>query len=322
MNFEKIPPVPTTTAIIDFIFQRARENAKESKPEGNQKDAAQKKEVIKLDTIRDTLANQLDRVTTTFPNTQILPPFYIKLMHLTLDFPLFKQSLGSLQWAKKRAATLHKEYVNKILKAPTIPQSKKLTLEFYGRLCSILKQIRPNLEYLESARRTMRMYPDIKDMFTVAIYGFPNVGKTTLLNTLTGTKAQVAAYAFTTKSINAGYITLDGIKIQILDVPGTLDRPEKRNPIEMQAELVATDLAGVLIYVFDPSETCGFSFNDQKKLYHAISAKQNVLVYISKQDLLEKKHIEKFPYKALTQDQIKTQILELARLKEQQPKQE
>ena len=100
----------------------------------------------------------------------------------------------------------------------------------------------------------MRTYPDVKEMFTVCIYGFPNVGKSTLLNKLTTSKATVAAYAFTTKEINAGYFTVEDKKIQVFDVPGTLARENKMNYIELQAELVVKELADIIIYVFDVSE--------------------------------------------------------------------
>lgn len=133
----------------------------------------------------------------------------------------------------------------------------------------------------------MRTYPDVKEMFTVCIYGFPNVGKTTLLNKLTGTKAEVAAYAFTTKSINSGYFTINEAKVQVLDVPGTLAREEKMNNIELQAELVRKELASVIIYVFDLSEQAQYAVKRQEQLFRKLGKEKKVLVYFSKMDLME-----------------------------------
>ena len=153
----------------------------------------------------------------------------------------------------------------------------------------------------------MRTYPDIKDLPTVCIYGFPNVGKSTLLNKLTKTKAEVAAYAFTTKSINAGYATIKSKKIQFLDVPGTLARKDKMNLIERQADLVLDDLADIIIYVFDLTETCGFSFKEQEMLFKKLG-KRKVLVYLSKQDLMDEGKISEFKVKHYSLKELKENI--------------
>ena len=308
MNFQNIPPVDNSAHFLDLAFKKAREKGKLKKLKGNWLQIVRQKECLKLDVIKEVIVPRLKKILESFPDSNALSDFYLKLMDLTLEYPQYKKSLGAVNWAVGKVRLVHKEYVSKIIKCKERDAIKALSKQFYGRLSSVLKQVDINLHYLESCRKVMRSYPDVKDMFTVCIYGFPNVGKTTLLNKLAGTKAKVASYAFTTKGVNAGYFKVKDQKIQVLDVPGTLARQEKMNDIELIAELVLKEVADIVIYVFDLSEYCGHSIKKQEQLFKNLG-KRKVFVYLSKKDLLEEEVLKEFKHKHYSAEEIKEHIL-------------
>jgi nucleolar GTP-binding protein len=293
MNFQDIPPIERSKHYLDMAFKKAREKSRK-KLKGIWLDKVRTKEMIKLDVIKGELTSRLNKVIKSFPSLNHLPKFYIELLRLTLNHKELKKSLGGINWALEKMRFFQRNYVRKISKGRDAGKIKQLGREFYGRISSVIKQIDKQLVYLEESRKIMKNYPDVKEMPTVVIFGFPNVGKTTLLNKLTSSKGKVASYAFTTVRINSGFLKSKEKTIQVLDVPGTLARPEKMNDIEKIAYLAVKELADFVIYVFDLTEMV--SLKKQEKLFKNLKRdyQNKILIYISKKDITEKEEIKEF----------------------------
>lgn len=89
---------------------------------------------------------------------------------------------------------------------------------------------------------------------TVIMVGFPSVGKSTLLNSLTNANSPVGAYAFTTLTCIPGLLEYNHAKIQVLDVPGVVEGAAtgRGRGKEVLACAQSADMVIILLDVFNP----------------------------------------------------------------------
>lgn len=271
MNLQGLGKIESAQAYLDMAFRESTKMASSSR-EGKSKDKLSKSkriELTRVETVGKVLIGHLDAIVKKFPSIDQLNPFYYELVRATIDVDKLKKSLGALSWAKKQVANLTTNARGDIHTSRT-PQTINVKRRAYvGRVSSILERVNTNLAYLEDCRRVMKEYPQLKTgMPTIVIAGMPNVGKSTLLAALTGSAPETAPYPFTTQQLNIGY---DPKGRQYVDTPGLLDRPlNKRNAIEKQAILALKHLANLIVFVFDPTEACGYPVPDQQNLLNEL----------------------------------------------------
>ncbi|ASI99802.1 NOG1 family protein [Thermococcus celer] len=295
--FEKMPTVLTADELIDKAFRRAEKAASAATPKGGPRAKAREREELRVRTVSNVVRDNLRKLLDRTPGVSELPAFYRELVDTLVDRDQFHRSLGRVNWAVKTIRKLEQRHVEKIRYSRDPEEMARLRRAFYGRVADVLHDISDDLEYLNRARNVLKDLPVVDlELPTVVIAGHPNVGKSTLLRALTNAKPEVASYPFTTRGINVGQFEEHYLRYQVIDTPGLLDRPlSERNEVERQAILALKHLGKVIVYVFDPSEYCGYPIEEQRHLFEEIHREFGgfpFLVVLNKVDVADEEKIK------------------------------
>lgn len=253
-----------------------------------------------------------------FPSYKLLPEFYRKLYMLTENEDKTKKCLAKITTAKKLMKKIvfqEKEFLHKTNAGNLEKQARHIK----GRLCSVIKSLKTELLFLKNTAKKMSLLPLIDEKLpTTVIAGCPNTGKSTLFRKLTGSKARVGAYPFTTTELNLGKYTHDFYTTQVIDTPGITEKPpEKLSSAEKKALLAIKKRADLGIFVIDPTEVESIKTQEKllKKLKKEIPIKW--IVYLSKTDICDKqkKIVLKKRFNAKTLTKLKKEIAKKAKNK-------
>ncbi len=260
-----IPTVPTAQELIDKAFHRA---AKATGKGRTRQERSRRAGVSKINAISDVIASTLKKYVDAVPSLERLPDFQRELVEVLVGVGNLKHELGALDWCRDQVMRVCRRAAREAGRAGTPALALQARKGAYGRVSSIVKQIEPNLASLAAMRHKLIRVPDIDPaMPTIVVAGYPNVGKSQFVRAVSSGKPAIAAYPFTTKGINVGHFERKYERYLVVDTPGLLDRPmEDRNPAERQAIVALRHLADVIVFLVDPSETCGFPMDVQERL--------------------------------------------------------
>ena len=219
------------------------------------------------------------------------------LLNTLYDADHFRIALGQLSTAKHLIETVSRDYVRLLKYAPSLYQCKQLKRAALGRMATICRRLKDPLVYLEQVRQHLGRLPSIDpNTRTLLICGYPNVGKSSFLRSVTRADVDVQPYAFTTKSLFVGHFDYKYLRFQAIDTPGILDHPlEDMNTIEMQSITAIAHLRSAILYFMDLSEQCGYTVTAQLQLFQSIKplfANKLVFIVINKIDLFKPEDLD------------------------------
>lgn len=291
----KLPHIPTPDEIIDKAFNRASKAASKVRSSKlHPRVKGRRIEEVRVETACDIITSTFNGIVVGTPIIEELPEFYQDYIDIVVGVDQYKHSLGAVFWALGVVKQIQSQYTSRIRKSDSL-SAIPIRKEAYGRIVSVVKRIEDELDFLDFAKRELKHMPNINfDAVRVVIAGFPNVGKSTLLNNITDASPKVANYPFTTQGLQIGNYELGYKQYQIIDTPGLLDRSiNDMNEIELNAIAALEHLGNIIIYIFDPSETSGFLMENQYLLYAEIKKvfETQMICLFNKIDLLEDESI-------------------------------
>ena len=284
-----IPTVLSAEEILDKAFLKASKVDFEGR---TRIETVREINIGKLKSSSDTIVTTMGKYVKAFPSLGRLSPFYGELIDVTIGTDKLKKSLGAMDWCRGNVARVSKDAVRDIAHARNISQIDEVRRSAYGRISSFVKQVDKELKFLAIARNTMKKFPTIDPMIpTIVIAGAPNVGKSQLVGRISTAKPRVATYPFTTQEVSVGTFERRYLRYQVIDTPGLLDRElQDRNPMELRAVLALKHLATIIVFMFDPTETCGYPMSQQDHLLETIRrefARVPIIEVENKVDLLK-----------------------------------
>ena len=250
--FEQLPTVPTSEELLNKSFRRASRAIDD---------------LSMVQNAGNILSDNLSNLIRKFPSFENMPPFYREMADIIAGVDRIRISLSRLGWASRQIRLITKEYVARIKRSrglDTTPARKSA----FGRFSSVMRSIEKDLLFLNETRNHLRKMPTIDPSTPIILVaGYPNVGKSSFIVRITGAKPEIGSYPFTTRGIFVGHFKRGEQMYQAVDTPGLLDRPmAERNNIERQTIAALSHLQGVVLYILDPSEHCGYPLASQLSL--------------------------------------------------------
>jgi len=296
--FEDINPSPNGDMIIDKAFRRAAKHRYQPTKKADKLRAAKIDARNKIIVFSQVLTDTLTSIVERFPTIENIEVFYYNLLDVLFGVDNIRKALSKINGVIPIIKKIVNSNIRKIGRCKSRGEVEKNKKSVYGRCASLINKISSDLQFIRDVIFEIRKLPSVDfNLITIAVAGHPNVGKSTFVKAISTAEPEIADYPFTTKKIFIGHWIYEGEKIQLIDTPGLLDRPiNKKNKIELQALIVLKNIADVIIFLFDPSETSGYQIENQLILFRQIKELfSDVIIFpiINKIDVSPKIKVDK-----------------------------
>jgi len=129
---------------------------------------------------------------------------------------------------------------------------------------------------------TTKLKVELQIMADIGLVGFPNAGKSSLLDRFTNARPKIAAYPFTTKIPNLGVLTIGDKDIIIADIPGLIEGASNGAGLGIQflKHISRTKALAFLIDLSDDNYLDAFDvlINELNSFSARLSGKKRLLV--------------------------------------------
>ncbi|BFH74519.1 50S ribosome-binding GTPase [Sulfurisphaera javensis] len=259
--FENIKIPPKTENLIKIVIDRIPKIGESTVKE---------REIKRISFYAEQLKKYQEFISQ-FPRIENLHPFYRESIEILADINKVKICLGAMNRGVMLSLRVIERY-KKLIKTSDEKEANRLMRQCIGRVSSILRARKQCIDWVIDLATQLKKLKSIDPTLpTIIVAGPPNVGKSTIVSKISSAKPEVASYPFTTKEIHVGHIDTGLLKIQVIDTPGILDRPmSERNKIELKAINAIKNLNGIIIFLFDVSNSSLYSSKEQLDLYNEI----------------------------------------------------
>lgn len=161
---------------------------------------------------------------------------------------------------------------------------------------------------LEQLLRTAKRGKILREGLSTAIIGRPNVGKSSLLNTLLREdKAIVTDIAGTTRDVIEEYVNIKGIPLKLVDTAGIRETDDLVEQIGVERSKKALQEADLVLLVLNASE----KLTEQDKALLALSQDSNRIILLNKTDLEQVIEKDQLPEEAIPISVLQNQNIDL-----------
>ncbi|MDO4903078.1 MAG: tRNA uridine-5-carboxymethylaminomethyl(34) synthesis GTPase MnmE [Limosilactobacillus sp.] len=142
---------------------------------------------------------------------------------------------------------------------------------------------------IEALLKTAKQGKVLREGLATAIIGRPNVGKSSLLNTLLHEdKAIVTDVAGTTRDVIEEYVNVNGVPLKLIDTAGIRETDDTVEKIGVERSKKALDAADLILLLIDSSTELTA---EDRELLDATAGKQRIVI-LNKTDLPRKVELD------------------------------